>query len=179
MTRIIAILTFCIWSFTSGAQEEMSIEDHFASLTESWLERSDLLHEYAGINHYCQSPEFRESVNSVLDGLHHYDSLLMEKMKDPVVALSLDYREQKKTIKDIAKLETGYSSKDFLEHMRETCKFRNEIEKNADRLRNDSGPESYDGKVLVLETDVQRYLNHIDKLVVKIESHLHYLYIVD
>ena len=161
------------------AQDPEVIEDEFEELTSQWLEQSDILHQYDGINSYCQEPDFRKSVNKVLDTVHHYDSLIMQKLRDPVLALSVDYKEQKKTIKDIAKLELEYSTKDFIEHMREACVFRNEIEADAEALKKNSGAESYDAQVLILETEIQRYLNHIDKLVTKVEDHLHYLYIVD
>ena len=166
-------------AFAAKAQNPEVIEDEFEDLTAQWLEQSDILHQYEGVDSYCQEPEFRNSVNTVLDAVHHYDSLIMQKLNDPVLALSVDYKEQKKTIKDIAKLELEYSTQDFIEHMREACVFRNEIEADAENLKKNSGAESYDAKVLVLETETQRYLNHIDKLVTKVEDHLHYLYIVD
>ena len=40
------------------------------------------------------------------------------------------------------------------DHMRESCIMRNEIEANEKKLRGGMGMESYDGKVLILETEM-------------------------
>ncbi len=173
-------LFFClVLMIPALAQDRQEMEEEFDDIVEEWLTSSELLSAYDGVNEYCQNPQFRQSVNNVLDDMHHYDSLIMLKMNDPLAASSMDYKEQRKTLKDIYKMEFEYGTKGFVGQMREACLFRNEIEDNADRLRNGMGPESYDAKVLLLETQVQRYLNHIDKLAVKINDHLHYLYIVD
>ena len=134
---------------------------------------------YEGISSYCRNVEFRSSVNDLIKEVHHYDSLILDKINDPVASLSMDYREQGKTYKDILKLETEYSSKAFVQHMREACSFRRDIEKNKERLKGGVGTESYDAQILILETETQRYLKHIDKLVSKVDDHLHFLYLVE
>jgi len=37
------------------------------------------------------------------------------------------------------------------------------------------GYESYDAKILLLETEAGRYLKKLDKLVLKVDDHLHVL----
>jgi len=174
-------MLICAITITSlvSAQTNDVLEAEYASTKNQWLTESALLSQYEGVNEYCKDPDYRASVDDILNEMHHLDSLIMQRVNDPTLALSMDYKEQKKTLKDISKLETEYSTQDFVEQMRSTCKFRNEIEDEAELLKNGLGADSYDARVLVLETEIQRYLAHIDKLAVKIEDHLHYLYIVE
>ena len=177
--RITMIAGAMFLAMVALAQDNKAFEAEYASTKNQWLAESEYLREYEGVDRYCQNVEYRETVDGILVSMHHLDSLIMQRVNDPTLALSMDYKEQKKTLKDISKLETEYSTKDFVEQMRNTCKCRNEIEEEAELLKNGIGADSYDARVLVLETEIQRYLNHIDKLAVKIDDHLHYLYIVE
>lgn len=156
---------------------ELPIEEQFDVVMDNWLERSELLKTYAGVNEYCQNPQFRKSVDRLLKEIHTYDSLIMQKMEDPTAYFSWDSKEEKKTLKDVHELEEEYGLEAFVNHMREICTFRNDIEKDAENLRKQVGIESYDGQVLLIETDMEKYLKKIDKLVVRVDEHLHVLHI--
>lgn len=179
MKKYITLIVLVFFSLSGFAQYDEAIEDDFDLLTEEWLERSSDLSGYTGISSYCRSAEFRKSVNDLIIEVHHYDSLILDKMNDPVASLSMDFKEQAKTYKDIFKLESEYSTKNFIQHMKETCEFRREIERDKKRLQGGVGTDSYDAQILVLETETQRYLKHIDKLVSKVDDHLHFLYLVE
>jgi hypothetical protein len=113
----------------------------------------------------------------LLKEVHHYDSLILFSINDQQDYLSWNPKEEKKTFKDINELETEFSQTQFIAHMRETCDFKKEIETHKNELKNGIGVESYDGKILLLETHIRRYLGKIDKLVLKMDDHLHVLHI--
>jgi len=155
---------------------EPPLAEQFDEVTLDWLEASSMLSSYAGINAYCTSPATRKIVDNLMKTIHAYDSLIMTKLKeDKMARLDWHRREQRKALNDIEKLESEYSLAQFHDHMRESCAFRYEIEKNAEELKNGVGFESYDGKVIVLETEMRRYLKKIDKLMVRIDENIHIL----
>ncbi|MBC6401388.1 MAG: hypothetical protein GDA42_10585 [Ekhidna sp.] len=174
MTSFI-FLTFLFISSFGQSEIELPIKEQFDVVTMEWIDKSEYLKTYSGINEYCQNPVFRKSVDRVLTSIHQYDSLIISTLNDPTAYFNWDAKEERKTLSDIASMETGYSTHAFIDKMRDACIFRNEIESNAKNLRNGVGYESYDAKIVLLETDVIRYLNKIDKLVVKINDHLHVL----
>lgn len=179
MNTLKFILTpfFALVWFAAVAQStvEPPIEDQFDVVTEEWLSKSSFLKTYPGIDEYCQNPVFRKSVNRLLVQVHQYDSIIVATLDDPTAYLGWKMKEEKKTRADIEDFEADYSLTAFIEEMRAACQFRNEIEANADKLRNGVGYESYDAKVLLVETEITRYLNKVDKLIVRIDEHLHML----
>ena len=178
MNRIALISILLIFGLSNTqAQSDLPIEEEYASIVSDWLIRSEALRSFEGINEYCQNPNFRESVNYVLDAIHHYDSIILQRLSDPTVTALLNAKEQKKTLKDIYRMEVGYGARDFIDQMRSSCTFRKEIVRNEEELRNGVGYESYDAKVLMLETELQKYLHHVDKLALSINDHLHVLHI--
>ncbi len=178
MKKILLILFVCTSIISHGQSAiEPPIEDQFDVVAMQWLEKSKYLKNYAGINEYCQNPTFRKSTDRILQAIHAYDSLIISKMEDPTAYFSWDSKEEKKTLKDVHELEDEYGMSAFIDHMREACVFRNEIESNEENLRRGVGMESYDGKILVLETEMSKYLKKIDKLILKIDDHLHVLHI--
>ena len=170
----IGTLFICFASFSQSAVE-VPIKEQFDYITLDWIGKSERLKTYAGINEYCQNPAFRETVNDLLNEIHAYDSMIIAKLSDPTSYLNFNAKEERKTLSDIQSLESVYGTATFIDKMRESCVFRNEIEEDADDLRNGVGYESYDAKVLLLETDVTRYLKKIDKLILKVDDHLHVL----
>ncbi len=176
------LFSYCLLfsvGYVSLAQSEIEapLEDQFDVVTNEWLEKSELLKNYVGINEYCQNPTFRKSVDRLLVEIHSFDSLIIAKLEDPSAYFSWDTKEEKKTLKDVHEMEAEYGMEAFVDHMREACYMRNEIESNEENLRKGMGMESYDGKILILETEVSKYLKKIDKLIVKIDEHLHVLHI--
>lgn len=175
--RYLLLPVFFLISLATYGQSNTTITDEFDLMVSDWLLRSEALRTYEGINEYCVNERFRNSVNTVLNSIHHYDSLIMQQLADPTVIGYNSHKNQQKTLKDIYKFELKYDAKGFIDEMRGDCRFRNEIELHASELRNGVGLESYDSKVLLLETRMQKYLKEVDKLVVKIDDHLHLLHL--
>ncbi len=164
------------FGYSQSAIEPL-IEDQFDVVTLNWIDKSEALKTYEGISAYCRKPLYRKSVNQLLAVIHEYDSLILSKMDDQSSYLRWNKKEEKKTLSDVKNLEEQYGMKAFDKHMREACAFRREIESNEESLKNGLGDESYDAKVLVLETGQNRYFKKIDKLVLRIDEHLHVLHI--
>lgn len=171
----LSIFSFLV-SF-SQSEIEPPVADQFEVVTAEWLQKSAYLKTYNGINEYCQSAAFRKSIDRVLKEVHVFDSLIISKLEDPAVYFSWNAKEERKTKEDVHALELDYGMEAFIDHMRESCEFRNEIEGNADNLKRSVGMDSYDGKVLILETEMTKYLKKIDKLVTRVDDHLHVLHI--
>ena len=175
-TSVLCLLIYTTSSF-GQSEIELPIEEQFDVVAIKWLDKSKFLKTYNGVNEYCQNPSFRKSVDRVLSEIHSYDSLILSKMGDPKAYFSWNKKEEKKTLADVKQMEIAYGMDEFVNHMREMCVFRNEIEAKADELRNGVGVESYDAKILLLETDMTRFMNKVDRLVLKIDDHLHVLHI--
>jgi len=175
--KLKTLLLAFVLPFSLAAQygDELPIDDQFDLLAGEWLQKSEILHTYAGVNEYCQNPSFRAETDQILKEIHHYDSLIIKKLSDPTSYFAYNAKEEKKTLKDIIELESEFSFDNFLNQMRSSCEFRNEIESNAKTLKNGNGFESYDGKILVLETEIAKYLNKIDRLVLRVDNHIHVL----
>ena len=174
----IACFTLLVFLFTSSFSQseiELPLKEQFDIVTMEWIDTSEYLKTYSGINEYCQNPTFRESVDRVLTSIHQYDSLIISTLNDPASYFAWDAKEMRKTLSDVSSMEIEYDTYAFMDKMRSTCLFRNEIEANAENLRNGVAHESYDAKVLVLETETIRYLKKMDRLVLKINAHLHVL----
>ena len=175
MFRYLFILLFIPSALKAQSEVEIPLADQFDAVAIEWIDKTKYLKTYQGVNEYCQNPNFRKSVNKLLVTIHSYDSLIVNKLDDPSAYLGWNMKEEKKTRSDIASFEKDFQLDDFIDEMREACLFRNEIEENSENLKNGVGIESYDAKVMVLETEVSRYLNKIDKLVLRIDDHLHVL----
>ncbi|MEO9870046.1 hypothetical protein [Ekhidna sp.] len=172
----IFFLSFCIAGY-SQSEIELPLEDQYDVVTNEWLAKSAYLKTYSGVNEYCQNPAFRKSVDRLLNEIHGFDSLIVARLEDPTAYFSWNSKEEKKTMNDVLQLEEDYSMHGFVDQMRKSCLFRNEIEANADNLKRGMGVESYDGKILVLETEISKYLKKIDKLVLRVDEHLHVLHL--
>ncbi len=156
---------------------ELPLEDQFDEITQNWVTKSEYLKTYQGLNEYCRNPDFRKSVDEILKEIHAYDSLILSKLNDPTSYLSWNKKASKKTFSDIEDLEHEFSLAHFIDKMRSSCEFRNEIEANADELKSGVGYESYDSKVYLLETELTKYLHKIDKLIVRVDDNLHVLHL--
>ncbi len=179
MTRFVSLLLPLVMFFTisHSTAQEIAIEERFDVLAGDWLEMSGRLKTYQGIQDFCATGPLRLELFHLLKEVHHYDSLILFSINDQQDYLSWNPKEEKKTFKDINELETEFSQTQFIAHMRETCAFKKEIETHKNELKNGIGVESYDGKILLLETQIRRYLGKIDKLVLKMDDHLHVLHI--
>lgn len=161
-------------------EEISSVEEHFDMLTSEWLRVSGDLKTYDGLSFFCGDPAFRDHTIGILSQIHHYDSLVLELFTSGAAAVSeVNKKTQRHTIKDIEAFEEKYSVKAFMNHLRESCGTRNEIERNKDELQKASGMYSYDGQILLIETEIRKYLKHIDKVVIALDDHVHMLHLDD
>ncbi len=158
------------------AQNEGHIEEEYDHLTAQWLEVSGELKTYSGLTTFCKSAEYSTQTIGILEALHHYDSIVLDIMKNNPINHDVSHREYKKTSKDIGKFETEYGIKGFIGFLKESCNTRKDLEKNKKELMKESGMYSYDGQLLVLETQLIKFLKHIDKRVVSIDNHLHMIH---
>ena len=173
LTLVLGWLAPPDFAVAQGNQSDVSLRDQFDNITESWLARSKEMRSYDGLRTYCLVTPVRSEVDARIKEIHHYDSLILGQLNDPTIYLAASSKEQKKTYKDLYQMELEYSYKGFRSTMANVCEYRRDIEKNAAKLRNGMGDNSYDAKVLMIELEVEKYLNHIDKLVRRIDDHLH------
>lgn len=172
VTRTIQIL-FILSLANFGRAQSITLEEEYDRLTDSWLEVSEVLKEYQGLSDFCIDPKFRDYTVVLLKQLHHYDSVVLDFLHDPATAILLDQKEYNKTMKDISKFESKYGIRDFISFLNESCITRNTLEKNKKDLVYGQGADSYDGQIIVLESDLVKFLKHIDKRIVSIDEHLH------
>lgn len=157
----------------SSGGEGDNIVKEFDDVVTRWDLLSSDLGSYEGLNKYCTEKAYQDNVIQTLNDIHHYDSLLYEKLARK--ARFGANHELKKTLQQIEEFETEFKGPSFLKKLHDECVGRREIEKNADETRNDIGMNSYDGQVLVLEADLNKYVVHITRLVDHIKDHIHHL----
>lgn len=177
---LLLLLSAFYLSVTVSAQDTSKnklIEDQFDDLASSWLEESGRLKTYQGVQQYCANKEYRQSVDATMQKIHWYDSLILSKLTDHDTYVKWNQKQEKKAVKDISEMENDFGIKQFHEHMRETCRFRNQIEKGDQEVSAELGVDAHDGQVLIFESLLRKYLNKIDKLVLRIDDHLHVLHV--
>lgn len=154
----------------------VNVEEEYEFLTNHWLKMSADISHYYGLSAFCTNSEYRTYTIEVLESLHHYDSLVLDLLKDPTADIDISSHEYKKTMKDIEKFEGDYDLKEFISFLRESCITRNQLERDKDDLKNEVGMYSYDGQVMMLETEVNKFLNKIDKRILAINKHIHHIH---
>ncbi|MEQ9405013.1 MAG: hypothetical protein RIM99_15580 [Cyclobacteriaceae bacterium] len=159
--------------FSFGQEENKRLDEKIDEVTYSWDLEADKLTTYEGLLYVCGDQEYRNKVISLLNEIHHLDSILYTVLLD--LSRKSDDKEVKKTLKDIKKFEEEYDTKSFIHFMSEECKAAKEIEKNADKTKNDVGENSYSGQVYLLETELFKYVKHVTQRVDKIRLHVHHL----
>jgi hypothetical protein len=172
--RVLFIISATTLAIGSRAQSaDVSIEQTYDVLTEKWLAVSENLKHYEGLSSFCLTPEYRKYASEILTMLHHYDSVVLAFLLEPGTEAIIGHQEYKRTLTEIEEFETKYDIKSFMLFLRESCVTRNDLEKNKKTLQLDFGMYGYDGQITVLEADLTKFLNHIDKRVVSIDTHLH------
>ena len=152
----------------------VSIEDEYDRLTAKWLEVSDGLKTYDGLSEFCANPNYRNDIITVLEHLHHYDSLVLDLLLDPTANTSdISHHEYKRSLSDIQKLEGDFDMNTFISFLKTSCLTRRDLERDKEDLKKESGIYSYDGQLLMLETQLGKFLKHIDKKVVLVDEHVH------
>lgn len=159
------------------AQEDESntIGQSIDDLSYKWDLEAVKLSTYSGLTEFCDDQEYRYGVIELLNNIHHYDSVLYQKL---VKAQRYKHdKEIEKTLDDISKFEENYAMKDLIHFLRQECLEKNKIEKNATELKNDIGENSYDGQVYLIEVELNKFIKHITKKVDVIRKHVHHLHI--
>lgn len=151
----------------------INIEEEYEYLTDQWLVISEDLTHYGGLSAFCTSEEYRIYTLDILNLLHHYDSVVLDLLKNPTSDIDVSSKEYRKTMSDIAKFEEEYDVKGFISFLKESCLSRRDLEKNKDDLKKEVGIYSYDGQVMMLETDLNKFMKHITKRIVAINDHVH------
>ena len=154
----------------------VNIEEEYEFLTEHWLKMSEDISHYYGLSAFCTNSEYRAYTSEVLELLHHYDSMVLDLLKDPTADIDISSHEYKKTMKDIEKFEGDYDLKGFISFLRESCITRNQLERDKEDLKKEVGMYSYDGQVMMIETEVNKFLGKIDKRILAINKHIHHIH---
>jgi hypothetical protein len=175
--KLTVLAFFLAIGFSANAQDTKTLYEKFDLLAADWLKVSGEMKTYSGLEYYCRIPAYRSNTLELLHQIHSYDSLILEVTNDPNRIASPNEKELKNTLKDITKMEEEYSLVEFKNQLKSSCDFRKDIEKNKESSKNDFADESYDGQILILETEIRKYLRHIDNLVLKIDDHLLMLHI--
>jgi hypothetical protein len=162
-------------SVTGFAQDKETLGKKIDEITFAWDLEQDKLDEYDGMLKFCGDKTYRLEVIALLHDIHHYDSVLIERLQK-AVRFSKN-KEIEKTLQDIEKFEAEYSMKEFVKFLFDECQGIYELEKNKNDLQDEIGEESYGGRKYVLETELARYIHHITKKVDLIRDHVHHLHI--
>ena len=160
---IFLLVAVCI----CDAQSE-GLGSKMETLINTWDQEAKKLSTYEGLSNFCTNQAYRDETISTLKGIHHYDSILYD-----IIAKKArfgDNAEMKKTLKDIAKVESELSIRSFLVFLQEECNARKEIENNARKTGEDK-----DAEVYMLETELAKYVKHITKRIDTIRDHIHHL----
>lgn len=174
MKILISSILTILCSLQLFAQEPKErIDDKIDQITYDWDLEADKLATYEGLGKICNDEDYRKSILSLLDEIHHYDTLLYGILVK--ISRTNNDREVKRSLKDIKKFEEEYNTKSFVHFMNQECHAMREIEKNADETRNDVGQNSYSGQVYILETELLKYVHHVTARVDKIRQHVHQL----
>ncbi|WP_425391675.1 hypothetical protein [Ekhidna sp.] len=156
-----------------GLAQEERLDEKIDAVTYDWDLEADKLATYAGLQQLCTDAEYRQRILSLLDDIHHYDTVLYGVLVK--ISKTSKDREVKKTLHDIKKFEEEYNTRSFIHFMNEECNAMREIEKDAEKTANDVGINSYSGQVYLLETELYKYVKHVTARVDKIRLHVHHL----
>ena len=176
-TLFIGILLSLILVTSSYSQEDgKTLGKIIDDLTYTWDDEAKALNSYEGLAKFCINEEYRLGIIELLKDIHHYDSVLYDRLIQATRHGNSNH-EIKKTIDEIKKFEEGYDMKSFIHFLHTECSARKEIERNAKELKDEIGFYSYDGQIYVLENELNKYVSHITKRVDHIREHVHHLHI--
>lgn len=157
-TKISLTVIFCIGSMSVFAQDDTNLKSDVEAAIEEWKGYAEVLETYQGLSQYCRDVKFRENVILTLNNIHHYDTLVLSKTID------------KSTEKDISEFEKKYSTSNFKEHLKKECKERRLVEREKKKNPGGFATESYEAQKLIVQTEVQRYIGHVNKVANHIEN---------
>lgn len=174
-TAILIILSLSI-SVCALAQENESLGKRIDELTYDWDVMSTQLNNYEGLSKFCNEQSYRTDFIVLLQDIHHYDSVLYDRLTK-AARLSSHNRDINKAIQDISEFEKDYDMRKFVHFLHKECNEQREIEKNAEALKGDVGSDSYGGQIYILESELNKYIKHITKRVDHVRKHVHHLHI--
>jgi hypothetical protein len=178
-------LYFALFSFTllvsnsAVCQDEDetfdTVVEHFDQLDKEWHGIESTLDDYDGLHTYCSQQVYKDMVQTILIKLHHYDTIIINKMND--ASYEIDNKERAKVLKSIRNFEEEYSIPIFLKKLNQECQERKEVEHEKKYSKNDLGERSYDGQRLIVQLEIKKYMNHITDKIDHIDKFLHHLHI--
>ncbi len=163
--KSILFLFSLMFSFFGFAQEG-DITKTIDALTLEWDKTARQMQNYKGLSAFCQEKVFRDNAVRLLNDIHHYDSVLFS-----IVTEKYDTdgnSEAKKTLDDIEKLESEYTTREFLIFLRRECTTVNNIEMNK-------SSEFYEQDTKKLEKEAKKYVLGITAQIDLIDEHVHHL----
>lgn len=163
---LIFLFTYCL---ISNAQENENIVKTIDDLTLKWDEEAVELQSYKGLQNYCAVKPYRDMTIKLLDEIHHYDTLLFGIVSRKYE--SSNDEEAQATLRDIERLETEYTTKNFKAFIHRECNGVNEIERNYGR----AGGSQYEKEVKKLEKELKKYVLSITARIDIIDEHIHHL----
>ena len=175
MVRKCFVLVALMTSVYLHGQEEKTIGATIDDLVFDWDFESTYLEEYTGFKRFCEEVEYREELINLLKEIHHYDSVLYDRLAQEQ-RFAYD-KEIEKTLKDIEEFEAEYDMYSFLKFLSTECVDLKKLDKKKRELEDEIGQESYDGKKYVLINETSKYIHHITKRVDLLQKHVHRLHI--
>ena len=172
----ILFLLFLVISLKSNAQQDtLSLGQTIDLLVNSWDEEAVMLESYTGLRQFCKDINYRTRIITLLQDIHHQDSVLYERAK--IASKKTKDHEVFKLIEEIESFEKEYTMKEFIHFLHIECDAQSDLERHKKELKTEVAEESYDSKVYVLEVELRKYIHHITKRVDNIQVHVHHLHI--
>lgn len=169
LTFLIALLTIVV----CGAKAQDSEEELVATLDEltaDWDREADHLKTYEGLGKFCKTQAYRFKITGLLKDIHHYDSVLYKVVKEKYEKSRNP--EAAKTLADIKKLESEYTTKAFLKFEHNECRTYNNMEQY---YRNKKDSKGFKKEVKAVEKELTKYVKTVTDQIDLIDEHSHHL----
>jgi len=174
---VLVAATFSCFAAQGTENDTTNIISKFDEISYKWDAVAEDLEKYQGLGSFCLQRDYRTRVIQLLEEVHHFDSLVYDKLKK--ISAYKESGEIRKTVKQIEELESEFSIKEFTSFLNKECRDRKAIEKTRDDLKANIGQDGYDGQQKLLEGTLYRYIRHVTYLVDHIRKHIHHLHIDD
>ena len=171
MKTYLLLLFMLLFTLVAFAQEESEVVKAVDELRYKWDDEALRLQTYEGLGSFCGNSTYRKEIISMLDEIHHYDTLLYGIVTRKFA--STKDQEAKATLDGIETLESDYKTLSFRKFIHKECNTYNEIEMNLGR---EQGGE-YKKEKKALETELKKYVKEITKQIDVIDEHVHHLHL--
>ena len=173
MRYVLGILVFTATMGFGQIEEDRRLDDIIDDITYAWDLESSNLRTYKGLLRICHSQSYKDSIVSLLNDIHHYDTILYDVLTK--LARTTHDREVKQTLKEIKRFEEEYNTNNFIHFMHGECEASDLLEKDYEELKNGVAENSYSGQVRVLETELYKYVKNVTGRVDQIRYHVHHI----